>query len=436
MKRWLPSFLGFVLLGSPALAQVSISFNNTPVSENFNAFDGSGFSPTPSSGQLDSDSFVAQGFSDSGLDFGVTNTTGDFARDASAGGVSTGGIYSFETSTGDFSLGVQPIGTDFTPGSFIARYVNDTGGLIDDFNVEYEIKVYNDEDRSNSFNLSYASSGTCETDPDPLTFTAVLEADYSSPETAAVSPSWQTINREVYISGLSIADTECFYLRFTGDDVAGSGSRDEFALDDLSVTANPATPLPVELTSFTALADGRAVLLRWETASETNNAGFEIQHAAVVETRLGASLPWDAVAFVDGFGTTEQPQSYTYRLENLLPGRHRFRLKQIDFDGTVEYSPEVEVAVAVPGAYHLSKAYPNPFYPKTSFSISVVRAQHVEVAVYDLRGRRVAGLYDGTLGAGMARAVTFASGALPSGLYLIRIRGEYFAAGQAVVLAK
>ena len=90
----------------------------------------------------------------------------------------------------------------------------------------------------------------------------------------------------------------------------------------------------------------------------------------------------------------------------------------------------------MPGAYHLSNAYPNPFYPKTSFSISVGRAQHVEVTVYDLRGRRVAGLYDGTLEAGTTRAVTFASGALPSGLYLIRIRGKYFAAGQAVVLAR
>ena len=194
--------------------------------------------------------------------------------------------------------------------------------------------------------------------------------------------------------------------------------------------------LPVELTSFTALADGRAVLLRWETASETNNAGFDIQQRMAVETVRATSLPWETLAFVDGYGTTERPQSYAYRLENLLPGRHRFRLKQIDFDGTVEYSPEVEVAVAVPGAYHLSKAYPNPFYPKTSFSISVVRAQHVEVAVYDLRGRRVAWLYDGTLEAGTTRAVTFAAGALPSGLYLIRIRGEYFSAGQAVVLAR
>ena len=436
MKRWLPPFLGFVLLGSPALAQVSIPLNDTPVSENFNAFGGSGFSPTPGSGQLDSDSFVARGFEGSLLDFGGTGTTGDFARGTSAGGVSTGGIYSFETSTGDFSLGVQPIGTDFTPGSFIARYVNDTGGLIDDFNVEYEIKVYNDEDRSNSFNLSYASSGTCETDPDQLTFTAVSEADHTSPETADVSPSWQTVNRGVNISGLSIADTECFYLRFTGDDVAGSGSRDEFALDDLSVTANPDTPLPVELTVFTALVDGRVVLLRWKTASETNNAGFDIQHRMAVETLPAPSLPWETLAFVEGHGTTDRPQSYTYRAEDLLPGRHRLRLKQIDFDGTFEYSPEVEVAIAVPGAYHLSKAYPNPFYPKTSFSISVGRAQHVEVAVYDLRGRRVAELYDGPLRAGTTRAVTFTAGALPSGLYLIRIRGEYFAAGQAVVLAR
>ena len=96
----------------------------------------------------------------------------------------------------------------------------------------------------------------------------------------------------------------------------------------------------------------------------------------------------------------------------------------------------MEVALAVPGAYHLSKAYPNPFYPKTSFSLSVARGQRVEVAVYDLRGRRVARLYDGVLEAGTTRAVTFASGALPSGLYLIRIQGAYFAASQMVVLAK
>ena len=164
---------------------------------------------------------------------------GDFARGTSAGSIGTGGVYGFETSTGDFSLGVQPTTGDFTPGSFIVRYVNDTGGLIDDFNVEYEIKVYNDEERSNSFNLSYASSGTCETDPSPsnLTFIDVPEADYTSPETADGSPSWQTINRGIYISGLSVANMECFYLQFTGDDGAGGGSRDEFALDDLSVVS-------------------------------------------------------------------------------------------------------------------------------------------------------------------------------------------------------
>lgn len=435
MKRWLPLWLGLVLLGDPALAQVSISSDNTPVSETFNAFDGSGFSPTPGAGQLDSDNFVARGFSDGSMGFGDTKTAGDFARGTSTGSETQGGVYSFETSTGDFSLGVQPIGDDFTSGSFIVRYVNDTGGLIDDFNVEYEIKVYNDKDRSNSFNLSHASSGTCETDPGSLTFTAVSKADYSSPETADPSPSWQTIDRGVHVAGLNLASMDCFYLRFTGDDVVGNGSRDEVALDDLTVTANPVTPLPVELTAFTALADGRAVVLQWETASETNNAGFEIQHAGV-EARPSVSPLWDVLGFVDGYGTTAQPQAYTYRVERLPPGRHRLRLKQIDFDGTFAYSPEVEVALAVPGAYHLSNAYPNPFRASTSFSISAARAQRVEAAVYDIRGRRVERLFEGFLEAGTTRAVTFASGALPGGLYLIRIRGEYFAAGQVVVLVK
>ena len=100
--------------------------------------------------------------------------------------------------------------------------------------------------------------------------------------------------------------------------------------------------LPVELTSFDVRLDGRDALLTWETASETNNAGFEIQ---LLSKNDGASSRWQALDFVEGRGTTELAQSYGYRVEELEPGRHVFRLKQIDFDGTFEYHPEVEVVV-------------------------------------------------------------------------------------------
>ena len=189
--------------------------------------------------------------------------------------------------------------------------------------------------------------------------------------------------------------------------------------------------LPVELVSFDAMLDGHTVLLRWKTASETNNAGFEIQGISRSD-----QTEWEVLGFIEGAGTTVDPQRYSYRVDQLLAGQHRFRLKQVDFDGTFEYSPEVEVAVGLPTAFHLSKAYPNPFNPETQFSVSVAQAQQVETAVYDVVGRRVATLFDGFMDAQTTRSMVFEAGGLPSGLYLIRIVGERFVTTQVVTLVK
>jgi hypothetical protein len=96
----------------------------------------------------------------------------------------------------------------------------------------------------------------------------------------------------------------------------------------------------------------------------------------------------------------------------------------------------VEVALVVPGEYHLSPAYPNPFNPQTAFSLGVAQAQAVRVEAYDALGRRVAVLFDGTMAANQSRAFVFEAAALPSGLYVIRAAGERFVATQHVVLAK
>ena len=188
--------------------------------------------------------------------------------------------------------------------------------------------------------------------------------------------------------------------------------------------------LPVELVLFEARLDGSAAELRWKTASETNNAGFDIQH---IDPTLNQ---WQSLGFVDGHGTTIEAQTYAYRVDNLTAGTHRFRLKQIDFDGAFEYSPEVEVAVGLPTAYHLSPAYPNPFNPQTQFSVSVARTQRVEVSVYDVVGRRVALLHDGVLGAQTTQAMRFEAGSLPSGLYVVRVLGEHFVTSQTITLVK
>ncbi|NBC15814.1 MAG: T9SS type A sorting domain-containing protein, partial [Bacteroidetes bacterium] len=202
------------------------------------------------------------------------------------------------------------------------------------------------------------------------------------------------------------------------------------------------TQLPVELTAFDAVVDGETVLLRWSTASETNNAGFEVQvrdaQSATNETddEDAHEDAWQALGFVAGHGTTAEAQHYTYRAPDLAPGTHRFRLKQIDFDGAFEYAPEVEVTIGLDAAYRFTAPYPNPARNEARLSLMVQRAQPVVVHVYDLLGRRVRTLFQGEVAAHQARALVLRRGDLPSGLYVVRAEGERFTATRTVTLLR
>ncbi len=202
-------------------------------------------------------------------------------------------------------------------------------------------------------------------------------------------------------------------------------------LEDLGWTlgADCQSVLPVELTVFDAVVGQEAVLLHWETASETNNAGFQVEHRYF-------DGDFEPVDFVEGHGTTLEAQRYTYRLEAAAPGRHVFRLKQIDYDATFAYHGEVEVFVELPGIYALSGAFPNPFNPETQVTLMVAVAQQVRVEVYDVVGRRVAVLHDGLLEADQLHRFVFDARRLPSGLYLYRILGERFSDVKSMTLVK
>ncbi len=189
-------------------------------------------------------------------------------------------------------------------------------------------------------------------------------------------------------------------------------------------------PLPVELTTFDATLDNRDVLLRWATASETNNAGFEVQMRNKPEA---AFTPLD---FVDGHGTTPEAQDYTYRVPNLAPDTYAFRLKQIDFDGASELSPEVEITVTLTDAYALSEAYPNPVRHEAELALSMREAQHVRADVFDMLGRRVATLHDGVLDANRVHPIRIDTDRLSSGLYLVRVTGERFTDTRRIVVAR
>lgn len=199
------------------------------------------------------------------------------------------------------------------------------------------------------------------------------------------------------------------------------------------------TSLPVELTHFNARTDGNHVSLYWSTASETNNAGFEIQAQAVPaaeQTPQAALANWKPLTFVSGYGTTVEAQAYSHRFTDFEPGVYRFRLKQVDFNGTFAYSPITEVTVALPEQYVLSATYPNPFNAETQFTLSVQQQQVVRVGVYDVLGRIEQTLYVGVLSANYVHTFRFDATGKPSGWYQVRIEGETFHTSERVLLLK
>ncbi len=198
--------------------------------------------------------------------------------------------------------------------------------------------------------------------------------------------------------------------------------------------------VPVELISFAANTNGNSVILNWLTATEINNSGFEIERSVISnEVR---NLIWEKRGFVHGNGTTTETQSYSYMDENLASGKYLYRLKQIDFDGTFEYSNDVEVLVAVPDRFELSQNYPNPFNPTTKIkytihdvTLSGVEGSRVILKVYDILGTEVITLVNENKPAGNYE-VTFDARTLSSGTYFYKLQAGSFVATKKLLLLK
>ena len=144
------------------------------------------------------------------------------------------------------------------------------------------------------------------------------------------------------------------------------------------------TLVPVELTSFTANVNNNGqVVLNWSTATEINNQMFEIE-------RRSKESQFITIGYVEGYGTTTEPQEYFYLDNTVETGFYVYRLKQIDFGGQFEYSDVIEVEVNGPLTFGLEQNYPNPFNPSTKIEYSIPSESFVELKVYDILGKEVA----------------------------------------------
>ena len=176
---------------------------------------------------------------------------------------------------------------------------------------------------------------------------------------------------------------------------------------------------PVELTTFSAQLNGEMVDLSWNTTMETNNHGFELQRS------FDGGGNWDVFGFVPGRGTTSEPWRYTYS-DNVTSthrsvGNVKYRLRQLDNDGTESLSPIVDVYLSgTPTTVALYQNYPNPFNPVTTISYQITEPGHVTVSVFNALGEQIAQLVDEHKTTG-THQVTMNAEALPSGTYVYQI---------------
>jgi len=200
---------------------------------------------------------------------------------------------------------------------------------------------------------------------------------------------------------------------------------------DASATI-PASPLPVELSSFTSFVDKSKVILHWITATEVKNYGFEVEKA-IRNEELGIRN-WQKIGFVQGNGNSNSPKEYSYTDNTATSGKYVYRLKQLDNDGKYEYSKEVEADLGMPAEFSLQQNYPNPFNPETVISYQMPVSGRASLKVFDMLGREVATLVDEVKEAG-AYNVSFNGKAFASGAYFYRFQsGDYVKINKMILM--
>lgn len=197
---------------------------------------------------------------------------------------------------------------------------------------------------------------------------------------------------------------------------------------------NPDGTTPVELVSFTASIDKGLVNLKWKTATELNNTGFDIERGSVDNS--DGTINFTKVGFVKGAGNSVTTNSYSYSDKLNISGKYYYRLKQVDNDGSFKYSNQVEVNVgSLVNNFNLDQNYPNPFNPSTTIAYSLPFASNVRLSVYNALGQQVKIVENAFKNAGNYK-ITFNANDLNSGIYFYKIEAGQFSQIRKMILVK
>ena len=259
------------------------------------------------------------------------------------------------------------------------------------------------------------------TEPIPVGGNLIIKTSTDNPGTPEIDGfiNGNQISYKFWLSTISQEVTE-----YTANYISGSGVFISLG----SATVEFANVVPVELVSFTAKVYDSKVTLSWQTATEVNNSGFEIE-------RSSDKKDWMMLGFVEGSGNSETPNSYSF-IDNNLSGGTKFyyRLKQTDNNGSFEYSNVIEVD-AMPVNYALFQNSPNPFNPSTTIRYQLPSESKVIVKLYDILGNEVSTLVNEVKQPGVYEVELNAQN-LASGTYIYRLVSGGFSETRKMVLLR
>ena len=259
-----------------------------------------------------------------------------------------------------------------------------------------------------------------------------LTGQYTNPGTGSFQPSGEPlydgtqstwVHESIDIS--AYADQQItlrFYFR-----TDGSQTLDGWYVDNVKVSVYNGV-IPVELVSFSGSIINNTINLNWITATELNNSGFDVEKSV-------DNNNWNKIGFVSGNGTSTEVHNYSFVDQNPFVGTSYYRLKQVDFDGTTEYSNTIEVNYGSVSDFALDQNYPNPFNPSTKIKYAIKDKGNVELKIFDMLGSEIGTLVNEEQTAGHYEVI-FDASKLSSGVYLYTIKSGSFVQTRKMLLMK
>lgn len=294
-------------------------------------------------------------------------------------------------------------------------------GALDSLKTGDEIALFSNDGQCAGVGVWNAGEDALSIAVAGVDTTAEISNGYEADETLKYRIWREQADQEVNVS------TASYTCTLPGCRSNGEYKRDAiYEVTKLSVSSSS---LPVELASLEADRQGQSVVLTWRTTSETDNAGFRVQHKT-------KNTSWSTLTFVEGEGTTTKPQSYQYNVEDLSYGTHTFRLEQVDRGGMTTLSETRSVELALQKDYALSKVNPNPVRQAGRLNLTVKNSQRIVVRLYDVLGRAQAVLLNRRVSSYDKETIRIDTDGLSSGQYFLRIRGDDFSTTRRMTIVR